>query len=249
MNKKNKISYIFHNHELNEKDIAQELIKKILVKAAPSSSCWWSKMKSRTDVYKDNLDRIIAKQSNFIKTGIDYTSEDSDSTAKTCAGILGLFGQTFLVKSPTQIVITLNKNGNFVFDIADQSIVTIKEHPKSQFSQENDKMFDNKVCIKFSLGLSLKTTGFSYMLSDPTYHSNSGCYVPMGLISEKYANNQQLNIITLVDIPKDEKTIIINEGDTIAYLIPFKRCILSFAKTNFIYKRFKKDFVIKKWFK
>jgi len=249
---KNKIFYRFQDNTLNEKDVAQELIKNIIVKATPSSSCWWSKMKHRADEYKDKVDRIVKKQINFIKTGEEYLANDDEGmTVKTCPGILGLFNQAYLVKSPVDIVITINKRGGIVFDIADNKGINISTHSQSQFYQDDNQMFKDKICVKFVLPVRLKTTGFGYMLADPTYHSNSGCYVPMGLINDRYANNQELNIITFIDIPKDEdtKTIKINTGDVIAYLIPFEKCSLSLSKENFIAKRYKSNFIVKNWFK
>lgn len=247
-NKNNKLTYRFQNNTLNDKDVAETLIKKILVKATPTSSCWWSKMKHRTDGFKDNIDRIKGDHANFIKKVGQNTNPNRGTTAKTCPGILGLFNQTYLIKSPTDIIITITKTGEFLYDVADSSICNLEEHNQEEFFQEDNQLFKNKKSIKFALGISIKTTGFGYVLSDPTYHSNSGFFVPTGLINEKYSNNQQLNIITLIDIPKEAKTVIIKEGDVLAYLIPFEKCSLSFSKENFIYKRFIKGFNTKQWF-
>jgi ethanolamine utilization protein EutQ (cupin superfamily) len=248
MIKKNKITFRFHNNDLNDKSIADELIKTILVKATPTSSCWWSKLKSRTDKYKDNISRIKGSQSHFIKTGVDYSTDDSGNTAKTCPGILGLLSQTFLIKSPTDIMITINNLGQYVSDISDKSILTIQEHPKHQFVHDDNTLFDGKIAIKFTIAISIKTTGFPYILTNPTYHSDSGMYVPMGIINERYSNNQQLNLITLVDIPKEEKTITIKAGDVIGYLVPFAKSSLSFSTDDFLSARFIKSFNPKQWF-
>lgn len=246
---KNKISYRFNDESLNKKDIAEELIKNILVKATPMSSCWWGKMKTRTDGFKSLLDSIKHKQVKYLKTGEDFVVENG-ATAKTCPGIVGLFQQAFLIKSPTDIVITIDSEGGVVYDVSDNSIIRITQHGKEQFYQDDNQLFKNKASIKFELLVSVKTTGFEYIITDPTYHNNSGCFVPTGFMSSAYSNNQELNLITLIDIPKkgETKTISITNGDVLGYLIPFKKCSLEFSEDNFIAKRFYKTFQKKRVF-
>ena len=247
---KNKLLYRFTDESRNTKDIAEELIKTILVKATPTSSCWWSKMKARVDGYKDTIDSIKHKQIKYLNDSNIEPDTFNGSTAKTCPAILGLFKQTYLIKSPTEIIITVNKDGAYYYNIADPSIIKIEEHNKSQFYQEDNTLFKDKIALKFQIELKVKTTDFGYMLTDPTYHSNSGCFVPMGIVNDKYGKNQDLNIISLIDVPKDEetRTIIIKEGDVIAYLVTFKDCAIAFSDDNFIAKRFNASFQSKRGF-
>jgi len=246
LKKKSKLNYRFIDESRNTKDIAEELIKTILVKAKPTSSCWWSKMKARVDEYKDNIESIKHQQIQNL-SGFNIVPSNGDgATAKTCPGILGLFKQTILVKSPTEIIITINKSGEYYYNIADPSIITISGHEKSQFYQEDNIFFKDKISLKFEIHVRLKTSDFGYMLTDPTYHNNSGCFIPMGIINEKYGKQQELNLISFIDIPKDkETTIVIKAGDVLAYLIPFKDCDIEFTEKNFVFKKLTTRFQLK----
>ena len=250
LKKKSKLLYRFQDESRNTKDIAEELIKGILVKVTPTSSCWWSKMKARVDSYKDEHERIKHQQIAFLNGSNIEPDTSSRATVKTCPGILGLFKQTYLIKSPTEIIITINKDGGYYYNISDNSIINIQSHSKEQFYQEDNTFFKDKISIKFLIGLNIKTTDFKYMFTDPTYHNNSGCFVPMGIVNDKYGKNQELNIITLIDVPKDEetRTIIIKEGDVIAYLVTLKDCDIEFSEENFIAKKLISSFQFKHMF-
>jgi hypothetical protein len=247
--KKSKLLYRFTDESRNKKDIAEELIKTILVKATPTSSCWWSKMKTRTDGFKNTLDAIKQKQINYFKTGEEFEPAEGP-TSKTCPGILGLFKKSYLIKSPTEIVITIEKSGGYYFTIADSSMMGISVHESNQFYQEDNAFFKDKISLKFTIPVRFNTTDFGYMLTDPTYHNNSGCFIPMGIIDERYGKDQSLNLISFIDIPKDKetRTITIKAGDVMAYLVPFNDCDIKFSDDNFIAKRLKSTFQAKKMF-
>jgi hypothetical protein len=244
LKKKSKLNYRFSDESRNTKDIAEELIKTILVKAKPTSSCWWSKMKVRSDDFKNNVDLIAKQQIAWLKgNDKEPNTKEGGATIKTCPGILGLFKQTILVTSPTEIIISINKHGEYYYNIADESIMTISGHDQEQFYQENNTLFKDKISLKFEIAVKLNTSDFGYMLTDPTYHNNSGCFIPMGIINEKYGKKQELNLISFIDIPKDkETTIVIKAGDVLAYLIPFKDCDIEFTEKNFVLKRLQNCF-------
>jgi hypothetical protein len=236
---RNKIQYRFYDENLNVKEVAEEFIGNILVKATPTSSCWWSKMKTRMDGFKSQLDMIKHRQHMAISTGEDIPPWGG-STAKTCPGIVDLLTTSYLIKSPTDVVITIDNRGVYYALSADESILTVSEHDVSQFQQDDATLFKGKIAIKFSIKVLLSTTGFGYILADPTYHANLGCFVPMGILNSDYAKLTELNVITLVDIPKGEnKVITIKAGDVLAYLVPFEKCELAFAETAFIRGFFK----------
>jgi hypothetical protein len=247
---KNKLFYRFENDNLNTKDVAESLIAEILEKAKPTSSCWWSKLKSRTDDFKDNLHKLKENQISLLK-GLAPNNDKTGPTMKSCPGVLDLFNRAFLVKSPCDIVLTTDSNGAFYYDIADTSMINIDTHEKNQFLQPGNDLFKNKMCIKFMLKVRLKTSGFGYLLTTPTYHSDLGFTVPVGCVEGNYADNQYLNIITFLDLPKDNetKTLTIRKGDVLAYLVPFEKCRLAFSKDNFILKRLYSGFSSKFWFR
>ena len=243
INIKSKIMYRFLDESRNVKDKADTLIGKILVKGTPTSSCWWSKMKGRADGFKNHFDALKHKQEAYLANkGIAPTN--TGASAKTCPGIIEVLRHAYLVKCPTDVVITINKTGEYYFNIADSSILELVDHPVEQFYQSDNQLFKDKIAIKFDIKLRLKTQGFGYILTDPTYHGNSGCFVPIGMISAKYAGSQELNIITLIDLPRssDTKTVTIKAGDVLAYLIPSKSCSLTFSKADFVNNSFLSSF-------
>jgi hypothetical protein len=242
MRKKPTLSYRFYDERRNQKDVAEELIKSILVQATPKSSCWWSKMKTRVDGFKSQIESIQYKQHQLMTTG-NEESPWGGSTVKTCPGIVDLLKTAYLIKSPADIIITMNTEGGYCALSSDDSIISIDEHDRPQFYQEDATLFEGKVSLKFSIKLNIKTSGFGYVLADPTYHSNSGCFVPMGIVNSEYAKLTELNVITLVTLPKEgEKVITIKAGDVLAYLVPFEKCRLAFTEEDFAAKRFFKTF-------
>ena len=246
--KKAKLLYRFENESRNAPDIAEELIKNILVKATPSSSCWWSKMKARSDNFKSRIEAIKNKQIEWFKGGADVIPDSSGTTAKTCPGIVGLLTKAYLIKCPTEVVITVNKDGGYYYNLADESILKISPHSKEQFYQQDNQHFKGKIAINIHLLVSFKTTGFDCIITDPTYHSKSDFFVPTGLLSKRHSVNQELHVIAFIDLPTEDetKTFVIDAGDVLAYLIPFEECTLSFSEDNFGAKRFKSNFNFKK---
>lgn len=242
-----KLLYRFYDEKYNTCEIAKDLIKKILVPATPKSSCWWSKMKSAGGLYKTKQQEITAKQiANLNNT---TNKEEYLPTAKTCVGIIELLKHSYLIKSPCECIVTINDDGGYYYDTSDSSILDVGSHGKYQFYQENNDQFKNKTCIKFQIGLRVKSVGFSYMLSDPVYHKHS-FFVPSGVVTEKFGNSQEMNVIVFIDTPPigETSTIHIKEGDVLAYLTPFAKCSLEFGKKDFTRSKFATAFTPKKSF-
>jgi hypothetical protein len=240
---KKKLLYRFQDESRNTKDIAEELIKTILVKAAPTTSCWWSKMKARADGFKNLGEATVYKHKQWLSHREDFDLNEGN-TAKTCPGIINLLQNSFLVKSPVALDFTLDSEGEYCFNVSDESILGVSVHPTNQYIQEDNLFFSNKIAVKFSLKIFIKAEGFGYMLLDPTYHNKSDFFVPPGMINEKYANIQELNVIAFIELPDKgcTKTISIREGDVLAYLVPLEPCTQVFSTDNFVKKRFHKGY-------
>jgi hypothetical protein len=236
---KKKLLYRFEEESRNTKSIAEELIETILSPAVPTTSCWWSKMKTRTDGFRSIGEAVVQKQKQWLLNGTEPNLEEG-ATAKTCPGIINLLKNSFLVKSPVSADFTLDSIGNYRFNVSDGDILGISVHPANQFIQEDNQFFKNKMAIKFSLKVVIKTDDFGYMLLDPTYHNKSDFLVPPGMIDAKYGNIQQLNVIAFIELPGegDTKTISIKEGDVLAYLVPLEPCKVTFSEDNFTKRRF-----------
>jgi len=226
------IKYQFIDKEYNEKYIAEELIKEIIVKATPSSSCWWSRLKSRTDDAIDILDGKRKKLEDLVKGG---DGEEFGATAKTCSGILNLFKKAYLIKSPTDIVITVDSDENYRWETSNEALTYISHHPKGQFWSEGNNLFENKLCFKVELGVRLSMNGFGYMLIEPFYHNNLDARLALGYVNDTYSKSESLNLFVFIDIPKEGvKTLVIPKGDVLQYLIPDVKSKLVFEKNHFV---------------
>jgi hypothetical protein len=230
---RNIIKYQFKSLQYNEQYIAEEVIKRVIVKSIPSSSCWWSKLKQRTDKAKNNIEAVKHSQQNLLKgVGNDTTK---GVTAKTCSGILNLFNKTYLIKSPTDIVITIDSDEEYRWDVGNAELVTISAHNKTQFCNEGNDLFSNKMCFKISLQLRLSTRDFGYMLTTPYYHNELGLDMALGYVSEMYAKSEGLNLFMFMEKPKDgTKTLTIPEGTVLQYLIPDVKSSLVYENKRFI---------------
>ena len=230
---KNVIEYQFAEAIYNEKHIAKEIIKNIIVKATPTSSCWWSKLKSRTDNAKDELFGKKKAQERLLNN--EPSDDVIGTTAKTCSGILNLFSKTYLIKSPTDIVITIDSKENYSWDVASKELATIESHKKRQFWNEGNDLFKEKACFKIVLKIRLKTNGFGYMLSEPFYHDTLNARFALGYVSSVYAQSEQLNLFIFIDIPKEgTKSVIITKGTVLQYLIPDVKSRLVLGKKRFL---------------
>jgi len=190
-------------------------------------------MKNRMDGFKNQLEAIKHYQKDYLNTGLMPTPSGG-ATVKTCPGIVDLLKTAYLIKAPADMVITVESTGRYCHNSSDPSIINITPHDPAQYFQEDNKLFDGKIALKFDIGVKIKTTGFGYIITDPTYHSNSGCFVPTGVMSSQYAKSTELNVIAMIDIPEgDDKVISIKAGDVLAYLIPFEKCGMDYTEENF----------------
>ena len=228
------IQYQFLNKEYNEEHIAKEMIKQILVKASPSSSCWWSKLKSRVGESKDVFEEKTKEQVLRLTGRTSPVKEGP--TAKTCTGILNLLHKSYLVKSPVDLVLTLDSYANYEWSLSSADILKVSHHDSSQYWSEDNTFFDKKVCFKLQIKVRLKTNGFGYMLVAPYYHNNFDVSVPLGYVSEVYAKSEALSIFIFIDVPPEgeTKSIVIKKGDVIAYLIPDVKSSLAHEQKRFI---------------
>lgn len=230
---KKTIKYQFLAKEYNEEHVATEMIKQILVKASPSTSCWWSKLKNRIGESKDIFEQKTREQELKLTGGYNPVE---GPTAKTCTGILNLLTKSYLVKSPSDVVITVDHMGNFEWEVSTARLLQLEAHDRSQYWSEDNTFFDKKVCLKLQIKVLLKTSGFGYMLVDPYYHNNFDVSVPLGYVSKLYAKSEELNIFIFIDVPKEgeTKSIVIKKGDVVAYLIPDDKSSLEHEHKSFL---------------
>ena len=128
-----KLLYRFHEERYNNLDICTDLIKTVIVPALPKTSCWWSKMKSVGGSFKTKQREIIETQKCILKD--KENKEEYLPTAKTCVGIIELFKQSYLIKSPCECIVTVDSDGNYYYNTSDGTILDVGSHGKYQFYQ------------------------------------------------------------------------------------------------------------------
>jgi hypothetical protein len=228
------IKYQFFEKKYSDKYVAEEMIKDIIVKATPTSSCWWSKLKTRLDGAKDALDEKKKIQEKFL-SGIVVDDIKSGATAKTCTGIMNLFNKAYLVKAPTDIVITVDSNENCCWDIATSQLANIENHNKEQFWSKENTLFENKACFKIMIKIRLSMNGFGYILTEPFYHNTLNARFALGYVPSLYSKSEELNFFIFVDVPKEgTNTITIPKGTVLQYLIPDVKSRLVFEGKRFL---------------
>lgn len=227
------LGYRFKDDSLNNKEMAEELASEIIVQGRPTSSCWFSKLKTATKDFRTYPDFIKDRHKRMLQ-GEHVENTTGIATAKSCPGIISTISDSYLIKSPTDAMVTIDDKQQIVVDTSN-SLMEVRSHGRDQFVNEGNDFFADKINLKFNIQMTIKTDGVGYMLLHPVYHSKPDFFVPHGVVSSKYAKCQELNIITLVDIPKpgETKSIEIKKGDVLAYLIPMEKIGLKFSEKDF----------------
>jgi hypothetical protein len=208
------------------------------------SSCWWSSLKLRAidiDGWKNHWDFFSKRHEGMFYNEEHYNEEHKDSpepftanTAKTCPGIANILKNSFLIKSPSDLVLSVKDDGSYLWD-ASNDLLDISEHITSQFYTEKNNIFKGKIALKILLPVFIGTTGTPWIILQPMYHNSVNYAITNGVVSDKHTKYQELNIIFLVDIPKKGKstTIHIKKGDVISYLwLPKKMKLTKNNKMN-----------------
>jgi len=246
MKKKIKLQYEFRSIGIergqNTRTSDPEGISRYLEESTPSKCPWHAGLLSNTSymylkkyepsMYKyllkllkirtsTNSGRDIEENTNNLDTQ-DVTSilSQSNTTAKTCSGILNVLNDSILVKAPCDIIITINDEGSwsYVTPSGSDYISLTEDHPPVQFTSPNKKndLFKNKRVIKFIFPITLRAKE-PYIHLDPQYHKATPLTVLSGAI---VTPNAPLNLISIFDIPPKggSADIIIKKGDVLAYL-------------------------------
>lgn len=221
LKKSNKLYYHFQENTSFEGVANEEAIGLFLEQSTVKSSCWWSNLKgSVTSDFRSHFDYFAnSHKHSFQNKELDEEPPQSMRTAKTCPGISQVIKTSVLLKSPCDMVLSINSEGKFLWN-ASNKLAKVHEHNSNQFYTESCNIFEGKVALKIVMPINIGTEGDSWMFLQPTYHNNIGYTVVNGVISGKHTSCQQLNMIFMVDIPKnDDITVIdIKRGDVLAYL-------------------------------
>jgi hypothetical protein len=226
----NELLFSFVRKEHNVKEIVDDVIRNYLEPITLKSSCWWSNMAKTIQSVNTNsyVEYINAVHTNLFKATESslsvtpsYDVAGSIATAKSCPAIISLLSTSFLVRSPADIYITVQEDGNFLWNTSN-NLITIEHHPPCQFTPDDDKgnLFKGKVNVKFNTGIVIRTSKMPWLFLQPMYHNNADFTVINGVVSNKHAKGRMLNINTFFNIPIGGEPITyhIKKGDVLCYL-------------------------------
>lgn len=238
MKNKNKLLYRYINESYNTKESSKALEGVILEQGSPQSSCWFSSLPLITGPVTTIKAFYSWMHSVTLKGGMEPT--DCGVTAKGCPSVLHTLRNTVLVKSPVEMYITVSPSGGYAYDMPGSAqLITMGTHPRHQFvipegvaeSRGSQDLFKGKTCVKFELQVEVSTPkDIPILLMHPVYHNDSPFYVVPGIIDRPHSRRIPLSLITLIDIPTEEKTYHIKQGDILAYLWSHKHLDLDFDR-------------------
>lgn len=248
--KKNYLEYRFLDDKYDSN--FEEMISEILVKSKPKTSCWWSSLSMLIGGWKSWDEYIKVYHRKILRnTPHQYfdASDDNIGTAKHCPAVLDVLSDAFLIKSPSDMLITINSEGMFSCSFANK-LIDIREHYGDQFllpeKVSSINLFKDKICLKFRIPIEIRTDQpFTFL--QPMYHNNVWYDVAVGTMSKKYSmKGGPLNIIVFVDKPKSgEIDYKINAGDVLAYMWFPKKVELLHTDKHIIDEQYKRKWSTK----
>lgn len=208
----------------------------------PATSDWWKGLpRFLTSATKNIKDFVNERHRKYLYDAQDREpfkvktfNNGLEKTAKECPGIMSVFKTSYLIKCPSDMMITISKSMDIVVDVPAGSNFKVESHHFAQIASQNN-LFEGRINIKFVLPIMLcSESKIPWVFFNPTYHSNPIWDVIPGVIDENYTQGIELNVNTLIDTRTLEwdaygtYTINLKKGDPIAYLwLP--------EKTKFVY--------------
>lgn len=159
-------------------------------------------------------------------------------TIKTCPGFINLFKRSILVLSPYDIQIIFDEKNITYSSLQDTAIV----HPNDQLiTYIPSKKY--KFLIKMELHVFIKTN-VALLMHSSWYHFND-LDIPSGILPKNYDENLSF----FIPIKKEQKELIIRQGDPLFLLTPLteSKIKLNF-KNKYLIRNFKNTFSLLKKF-
>lgn len=200
-------------------------IEKYLEVGDKKNNCWWKSLKNNKKLFE-----VFNKHAQqFFNNQPIEDSSVFDKSAKVCPAIGdGILNKSIIIKSPCEILINIQANGSFYYEVPDSRLLKISTHTTNQFWTSENNVFQDYYNFKFELPIQISTNGLPYIFLEPQYHNLQTPFkVVNGVIEGKHTKSQPLNINTLVHV-QEEKTYLIKEGDVLAYLWTPQSCKLSY---------------------
>lgn len=198
----------------------------LYMEKASSSTCpWHNSLSPLLFGIKSIRSWFEEKKELYFNNKIDYeTLNDqinlnSYATAKVCPGIKDLLNNSYLIKTPVDIHLSIHEDNSFYWNVPSKSSsgLNISSHSRDQFVSGD--LFKDKLNIKFELPVLLTTNNIPYAFFQPTYHTNADWEVVPGVITGKHTRLQELNVNTLFPIPKSgTEHYMIKAGTVLGYI-------------------------------
>lgn len=233
-----KLYYYYLIEEMNSLDDREKLTSSYIKEIIPSTSEWYSSLPFFKDGFK-SVDQFYSNLKNKIISG-NHTEDDmqllTDSggalTAKNCPGIKTLFKQSFLITTPCDIHISINKEREMiVFNMSDEKLISLSTHNDKQYKTKNNKLFENRINVKFEIPIYMHSQN-NWIFMQPTYHSDVPWEVMPGVVNTGYT---ALNVNTL--FPFETKDYLIKKGTPLCYLYFDEKHKLEYTNKRYMHMR------------
>ena len=222
---------------------SEELFGTMFSPGVPKTSCWWSSLRTKNfeefnvkDIYKNQVG-FLKDLYNNIKdedknnsfhqsiTPSDEIMLMTNKTAKSCPAINQFLNQSYIVKFPVDIIISIDEHGKIVSTSRRSDLINVQIHDKEQYMSETNDLFDKKVNVKFMLPIRISTNNIPWIFAQPSYHTEQPFQVVPGMVHGKNTKSMELNVNTLFPMPEPGEihTHHFSAGEVIAYVHFYKK--------------------------
>ena len=212
---------IYYDFDIKYKQISEELkIEDYFIPAvSKDSGCPFHKMQTFYSGAKNYFQDIVTNQ---IHKFIGNSNEMSKSylttgTLKVCPGVSELLKNSFVLRSPCDIIITYNAHREIQVSYSSYPLpmFDISQHPIGQTQlDDGTNLLDNRLFLKFTAPFFMQSPNWIPMT--PTWHKNVPWKIASGVVSGMHPP------IIFMELPLLENEeymhLEINSGDPLAYI-------------------------------
>ena len=217
-----KLEWNYLDPNANHHDID---IKSMLEQGSKQNNAWWKDLPVWRDLAKSHLGYFHSLSKEFFNRKISFDSfveTDVVATVKICPAIgKGILDKSFLIKSPCDIIFSINTDGEWIYKTPAPELIKVSSHTGLQVeskSSSNNPFIDKEI-VKFELPIYIRTNGVPYILLHPQYHKQDFPFeVINGLVEGGYTNGQAMNVNTIIKIPEEHSTYILKKGTVLGYM-------------------------------
>jgi len=258
--KKDNFDWCWNDNQINStdlkanKDLSIELFDKMMEPATPAA-CPWFKSLPVFFREKHDIKRIWEIHKELILNPPKGPEDvppfiPGNKSARSCPAINSFLKQSYILKFPCDIAVTINSDGQWQASETRQDLMVLEGHPAEQYQSG---IFENKVNIKFCYPIRITTDNIPWGFYQPIYHEEQPFTVTPGIVDGKWTKSQELNINTVFNKPEKGQVdhYHFKTGDAFAYIRFEKRLTPNFIPydtkywknywTDWFHKRFSDD--------